>query len=87
MQRLEVSGVVRNIYIYIIRRLKVKVIYMYNLSQKNLGMARHRWRDNTKMYIKSLASMRTGYCLTERSRCAFYKFKNFSWIFVLQSSG
>ena len=39
------------------------------------------------MYIKRLASMRTGYCLTERRRCAFYKFKTFSWIFVLQSSG
>jgi len=39
------------------------------------------------MDIKRLASMRTGYCLTERHRCAFYKFNNVSRTFMLQSSG
>jgi hypothetical protein len=66
---------------------EIKFIYKYDLSQKNLGRAKPRWRDNIKMDIKRLAGKRIGYYLTERHRCVLYNFNNISRTFMPQSSG
>ena len=51
MQHLEVSGAVRHIYIYVIRRLKVKLIDICMMRPNSQGSSEGAEKNRVKPYL------------------------------------